>query len=142
MKTIWVLVANQAEAQIYTTKRLPDNLSLVKTLTHAEGKAHARDLIGDGPGRVHDSHGPGRHSMEPSTSVKVVERRKFVREITRLLETAHARRDFEQLVLLAAPAVLGELRKALAKRVADTVVKEISKDVIGQGIDKIEKQLA
>jgi protein required for attachment to host cells len=141
MNMIWILVANQAEAQIYSANRLPGNLTLVYTLTHTEGAAHARDLTSDAPGRVHDRMGSARHSMEPDTGVKEEERRKFVKEMVDRLEAAHLKGEFDQLVLLAAPAVLGVIRKAVAGNLANTVIKEIPKDVVGQSLDKIEEQL-
>jgi protein required for attachment to host cells len=141
MNKIWILVANQAEAQIYSANRLPGNLVLVATLTHEEGAAHARDLVSDAPGRVHDRTGSARHSMEPDTGVKEEQRRRFVKEMVERLEAAHLRGDFDQLVLLAAPAVLGVIRKTLTGALAKAVVKEIPKGVIGQGVDKIQAQL-
>jgi len=141
MNMIWVLVANQAEAQIYSTDRIPGNLVLVGTLVHEEGAAHARDLTSDAPGRAYDRAGPARHSMEPEIGVKEEERRKFVKEIVGRLQAAHLHRKFDQLVLLAAPAVLGVIRKTLNGDLARTVIKEIPKGVIGQGPDKIHAQL-
>lgn len=44
MNKIWILVANQAEAQIYSANRLPGQIILVDTLTHKDGRAHVRDL--------------------------------------------------------------------------------------------------
>ena len=98
MNTIWILVANQAEAQIYSAKRLPGSLTPVYTLTHTEGTARARDLTSDAPGRVHDRMGSARHSMEPDTGVKEQERRKFVKEMVDRLEAAHLKGEFDQLV--------------------------------------------
>ena len=141
MNMIWILVANQAEAQIYSAERLHGKLMLVDTLIHKEGAAHARDLTSDAPGRVHDRSGPARHSMEPDTGIKEEQRRRFVKEMIGRLKSAHLRHDFNQLVLLAAPAVLGVIRKTLSGDLAMAVVKEIPKDVIGQGIDKIQTQL-
>ena len=141
MSMIWILVANQAEAQIYSANRLPGSLTLVSTLTHSEGTAHARDLTSDAPGRVHDRMGLARHSMEPDTGVKEEQRRKFVKKIVDRLEAIHLKGDFDQLVLLAAPAMLGVIRKTVVGNLAKTVIKEIPKDVIGQNLDKIEKQL-
>ena len=141
MNTIWILVANQAEAQVYSANRLPGGLTLVRTLSHAEGAAHARDLTSDGPGRVHDRMGLARHSMEPDTGVKEEERRRFVKEMVDWLKAAQLKGEFDQLVLLAAPAVLGVIRKAVAGDLAKAVIKEIPKDVIGQEIDKIQAQL-
>jgi protein required for attachment to host cells len=141
MNMIWILVANQAEAQIYSAIRLPGSLTLVHTLRHAEGAAHARDLTSDAPGRVHDRMGSARHSMEPDTGVKEEERRRFVKEMVDRLKAAHLKGEFNQLVLLAAPAVLGDIRKAVAGNLAKAIIKEISKDVIGQDLDKIQLQL-
>jgi len=141
MNTIWILVANQAEAQIYSARRLPGSITLVDVLTNAEGSALARDLTSDAPGRVHDRMGSGRHSMEPDTGVKEEGRRRFVKEMVERLKVAHSRRKFDQLVLLAAPAVLGVIRKTLTGELAKTVIKAIPKDVIGQDMEKIQAQL-
>lgn len=141
MNKIWILVANQAEAQIYSADRIPGNLVLVDTLKHEEGAAHARDLTSDAPGRVHDRMGSARHSMEPDTGVKEESRRRFVKKMVELLESAHFRGDYGRLVLLAAPAVLGVIRKTISGKLTKVVVKEIPKDVIGQDLDKIQEQL-
>ena len=141
MNTIWILVANQAEAQIYSADRIPGNLVLVDTLTHEEGAARARDLTSDAPGRVHDRMGLSRHSMEPDTGVKEEGRRRFVKEMVGRLESAHFHGDFDRLVLLVAPAVLGVIRKTLSSKLTKAVIKEIPKDVIGQDLEKIQTQL-
>jgi protein required for attachment to host cells len=141
MSTIWILVANQAEAQIYSAKRLPGSLTLVGTLTNEEGAAHARDLTSDAPGRVHDRMGQARHSMESENGVKNETRRRFVKDMVDRLDIACSRGDFDQLVLLVAPAVLGVTRKTLSRKLAKVILKEIPKDVVGQGMDKIQIQL-
>lgn len=141
MNTIWILVVNQAEAQIYSAKRLPGSLILVDTLINVEGAAHARDLVSDAPGRVHDRMGTSRHAMEQDTGVKQEVRRRFVKELVGYLKAANLRGDFDQLVLLAAPAILGVIRKTLTGKLSKSVIKVISKDVIGQGMDKIKTQL-
>ena len=141
MKLIWILVANQAEAQIYSASRLPGSLTLVRTLTHKEGAAHTRDLVSDAPGRVHDRMGAARHSMEPDTGVKEEQRRRFVKQLVDLLKAALFKGEFDQLVFLAAPAVLGVIRKTVGGDLAKAVIKEIPKDVIGQDLARIQVQL-
>ena len=141
MKMIWILVANQAEARIYSSDQLPGNLLLVDVLANKEGTAHPGDLISDVPGRAFDSTGSGRHAMEPNTGVKEEQRRRFVKEMVGRLQTGHTKEGVDQLVLLAAPAVLGVIRKTLTADLAKIVIKEIPKDVIGQGVDKIQSQL-
>ena len=141
MSTIWILVANQAEARIYSAKWIPGDLVLIDTLTHEEGAAHARDLITDAPGRVHDRMGSARHSMEPGIGVKEEGRRRFVKEMVGQLKAAYLRGDFARLILLAAPGVLGVIRKTLSSELTTAVIKEIPKDVIGQDLEKIRTQL-
>jgi protein required for attachment to host cells len=114
---------------------------LTDTLTNEEGAAHSRDLVSDAPGRVHDRMGSARHSMEPDTGVKEESRRRFVKQMVERLESAHLRGEFDRLVLLAAPAVLGVIRKTLTSNLTKAVIKEIPKDVIGQDLDKIQSQL-
>ena len=142
MKMIWILVANQAEAQIYSSGQLPGNLLLVDVLANKEGTTHPRELISDAPGRAFNSTGSGRHAMEPNTGVKEEQRRRFVKEMADRLQAAHLKGDFAQLVLMAAPAVLGVIRKSLTVGLKNTVIKEIPKDVIGQDVGKIQSQLA
>jgi len=141
MNTIWILVMNQAEAQIYSARRLPGSLDPVGTLVNTEGAAHARDLVSDAPGRVHDRMGAARHVLEPDTGVKEEGLRRFAREVAGYLKAANLRGDFDQLVLLAAPATLGVIRKTLTGKLSQSVIKVISKDVVGQGLDKIRVQL-
>ena len=141
MKMNWILVANQAEAQIYSSDQIPGNLLLVDVLANKEGTTHPGDLVSDAPGRSFDSTGSGRHAMEPNTGVKEEQRRRFVKEMTNRLQAAYLKGDFTQLVLLAAPAVLGVIRKSLPAELKKIVIKEIPKDVIGQDVGKIQSQL-
>ena len=141
MKRIRVLVANQAEAQIYSSDRLAEHLSQVDVMLNKEGAAHPRDLLSDAPGRAFDRFGSARHAMEPATGVKAEVRRRFVKEMVERLEAGYLKGDFDQLVILAAPAVLGVIRKTLTPDLVRIVIKEIPKDVIGQGVEKIQSQL-
>ena len=141
MKTIWVIVANQAEARIYSSQQIAWDIELVKTLMHEEGAIHLRDLVSDAPGRVHDRMGSARHSMEPNTGVKEEGLRRFVKEIVEFVEAAYLKKDFNELVILAAPVVLGVIRKGLTSVLARAVVKEVPKDVVGQDVNKIQIQL-
>lgn len=141
MNMTWILVANQAEAQVFSSKQPMRDLKLIKTLTHEEGAAHTRDLVSDAPGRAYNRVGPARHGMDPDSGVKEEERRKFVKEMTDLLESAYLKGGFSQLVILAAPAVLGVIRKTLSSGLTRAVIKEVPKDVVGQDMGKIRGQL-
>ncbi len=141
MAVIWVVVANKAKAQIYSQKRLRGPLSLVRTLAHEKGRAHLQDLVSDQPGRVHDRMGPARHRMEPNTGFQEEDLLRFARSVADHLTSAHQRKDFDRLVLIAAPALLGILRKTISPHVAEVIIDEIPKDMIGQDAQRIQEQL-
>jgi protein required for attachment to host cells len=51
------------------------------------------------------------------------------------------RGDFDAIVLIAPPLVLGEMRRKLHKEVSERVVAEIPKTLTNRPLDEIEKAL-
>ena len=51
------------------------------------------------------------------------------------------RGDFERIVLVAPPVVLGEMRQKLHKEVTDKVSVEVPKTLTGHPVDQIEQIL-
>ena len=141
MADIWVLVADSSEARIYAARHMRSPLTLVDTMIHAVGRAHARDLGSDSPGRVHDRMGPARHSIDAGQQVKIEERSRFAREIAERLEAAHRQKRFARLVVMAAPAFLGVLRESFHKPVTEAIVAEIPKDLVAQDPAAIQAHL-
>jgi protein required for attachment to host cells len=142
MAVIWVVVANKAETQIYSQQRLRGPLSLIHSMAHPDAKAHLQDLVSDQPGRVHDRMGPARHAMEPDTGARDEGQLRFTREVAEYLTTALRKKEFERIVLMAAPESLGLLRKVLSAEVEKTIIDEIPKDMIGQDAERIQEQLS
>ncbi|MEZ5828169.1 MAG: host attachment protein [Hyphomicrobiales bacterium] len=87
------------------------------------------DLGRDRPARVQDSAGPGRHAVEPKRDLKDAAKEDFVKLVADELATEHERGQFDQLMLVAPPRVLTELKQKLAKPIADVVVKDLQKDL-------------
>jgi protein required for attachment to host cells len=141
MSDLWVLVANSAEARIYRGKHPRAPLTLLETLQHDASRAPARELISDAPGRVHDRFGLGRHSVESGQSAKTEEAERFAREIADRLSRARQAGAFGRLVVVAAPAFLGQLRRVLDKSVAAAVVAEVNKDLVRAGAEAIQDQI-
>lgn len=131
MPATWVVVADSARARIFTVdtedQRAP--LKQVKELLHPESRSHERDLTTDANGRTFDSEGPGRHAMSENVSPKKHEAWKLCRDLADDIEKARAQSRFNRLVLIAAPAFLGQLRKTLSPATARMVIREIDKDL-------------
>jgi protein required for attachment to host cells len=93
----------------------------------------------DEPGRGH-SPGPGRSAYE-ETDFHQLEKDRFAHETADMLKRWALRNDFEQLVVVAPPKTLGELRKHYHKEVEKRLVGEIPKDLTNMPVKDIEKAL-
>ena len=79
--------------------------------------------------------------MEPVTDPKRAELQRFARHLAGELDAALAAGRFDDLVLVAGPRLLGELRDALPKRVAERVRQDIAKDLAGLTPSQMEEHL-
>ncbi len=133
----WVVVADARRAEIYSLDKRHGPLTIVQLLTSEEARAREQDLVADGPGRAFDPAGPGRHAMEPAQTEKQHVRAEFAQRIAHELAAARKAGRFKQLVIVAAPAMLGELRAHLDAPTASCVAAAFDKEVTGQDPDTI-----
>jgi protein required for attachment to host cells len=131
-RVTWVVVADSGRADIYSRQKRFSPLEPVQRLTEPEARSKEHDFASDAPGRSFDSHGQGRHAMEPDQTAKEHLRERFVRRISDVLESARNDDLFQQLVIVAAPAVLGALRQQLSHPVQKQLVAEIDKNMMDQ----------
>lgn len=141
MGTVWVVVADSAEARILEGPHVKGPLEPVQGFANAQGRVQARELVTDAPGRVHDRFGPGRHSVDAGQTVKDEMADRFARDLAHYLAEARQAGRFDELALVVAPAMLGRLRGALDKQVADAVVAELDKDLVRAEPAEIARKL-
>lgn len=141
MKSTWVVVTDSTRARILKADNAVGPLSEIETLVHPESRLHERDLISDAPGRAFDRAGQGRHAMGQQVSPKEHEVEAFVRQVAERLEQAREQGQLEQLILVAPPAVLGKLRKALTHELARLVTLEVDKNLTRLGPQEIRGHL-
>ncbi len=68
--------------------------------------------------------------MEAHTDPRRALKRKFASVVVEKLEAALVMHAFDRLVLVAPPAMLGDLRIALTKPLSERVTAEIDKDLV------------
>jgi protein required for attachment to host cells len=125
---LWYAIADGGRARFVER----DENGAFRTVANFESTdLHARttDLGTDRPTRVQDRVGPGRHAAEPRQDFKEQAKEDFVKLVADELAIEHQRGQFDQLMLVAPPGVLTELKEKLAKPVADLVVKDLQKDL-------------
>lgn len=137
---IWVVVADGEKALFLRNEgdATYPNLEVVREL-HEENPP-TREQGTDRPGRNPD--GPTAHrSAVADTDWHRIAKERFADEIAdRLYKYAH-RGDFDHVVLVAPPVVLGEMRKKLHKEVEERVAAEIPKTLTNRPLNEVEKAL-
>jgi protein required for attachment to host cells len=128
----WVVVADASRADIFLRNKRHSPLEAVQSLTDSDARVKEQDLVADGPGRTFDSVGKGRHAMEPDDTEKHHLRRAFAQRVSDVLEAARQADEFKHLIIVAAPAMLGELRTHMDKSTAKLIVAEFDKELTGQ----------
>ena len=143
MKDTWILVANSERARMFSVAEKKEGRSLqeVKELMHPASRRHDRELTTDRPGRTFNSEGPGRHAMSEQVSPKEHEAWKFCKEVADELESARTKDQYHELVVVAAPEFLGQLRKSMSPSTARMITQELAKDVAHLKTTEIAKHL-
>ncbi|WP_439652036.1 host attachment family protein [Pelagibacterium xiamenense] len=140
-KKVWVLVADGEKALFFenTGNRKTPVFKVVQELE--QENPPTREQGTDAPGRMNDS-GPGQRSSVEQTDWHRLAEDRFAKDAAELLyKYAHNNR-FKQIVLCAAPRILGELRKELHAEVADKVIGEVPKTLTNHPVEKIEAILS
>lgn len=141
-RKLWVVVADGARARIFRANGDTHRFEPVLEELYEPARLKGSELLADRPGRTFDSsHDKGRHAMEPDTDPKRVEKEKFAYRLAALLEDALNREEYRELVLAAAPRMLGDLREALSARVRERVVAELDKDLTPLPQAELEERL-
>lgn len=133
----WLVIADGEKALFLRNdgdEKFP-NLHVFRELEHENPATHEQGT--DQPGRFNDGSGAHRSAVQ-ETDWHQLEKDRFAKELSdRLYKHAH-KNAFSDLVIVAPPKVLGELRKDLHKEVLDRIVAEVDKDLTNHPVYEIE----
>ena len=138
---VWVLVGDGRRALFLENHGDPDLLDLRVIEARVEDNPATRDQGTDAPGRAFASRGGPRSSLE-TTDWHELEKEHFADRIAETINKAAELGEMKEVVLIAPPRVLGELRKHLSVKAQAKVKGEIDKDLTRHPIPEIEKALA
>lgn len=139
--TTWIVVANSSHAKIFRLVKFP-KIEELTSMDHPESRLHNQDLEGRKPGRCFQSGGTTRHAYQSVTEPKEVEIEKFAKSLSDYICTAHEKREFSRLYLMASPSFLGLLRQRINSATQKSIVAEVSKDMTECTHAEIEKHLS
>lgn len=124
-----ILVASGTKARFFDHSGVGKPLVEIDAKTLAMEHLRAQDIQSDAPGRTFASQGEGRSAMAPRTDPTDKAQADFATSICDQLQHDNQNEEFDRLVIVASPSLLGDLRKAMPDAVAKKVEHEIGKDL-------------
>lgn len=140
MRKTWVIVADNSRARIFTSETPSSPLIEVDSIVHPEARMHDRDITSDLPGRGSGTGG-SRHSYETETDAKDYENLGFAKRIAGFLDEARKSDKYKQLIIVAAPSLLGNLRSGLNDQTRRLVSLELDKNLSQLSPAEIRKHM-
>lgn len=137
-----IVVADSSRARIFTVDSKDSPLNEIETLAHPEGRLHDQDLVSDMPGKESGKGGGGDHTFQEKTDPKKQEMIVFAKRIADYLDDARKANKLNKLLIVAAPAFLGELRNHLSVKTSERIVYELDKNLAHHDEKDIRKHLS
>ena len=125
---VWYVIADGGRAR-FVERDKRGAFRTISSFVSTELHAKASDLGRDRPARVMESATPGRSAIEPRRDLKDAAKQDFVKLVAEQIDAEHGRGQFDNLVLVAPPGVLTELKNHLSKAMAERVVNDVQKDL-------------
>jgi len=125
---LWYVIADGGRAR-FVEQDERGAFRTVSNFVSTELHKRAEELGRDRPARVQESASTARHAVEPKRDLKEAAKEDFIRTVG--VELAQLQKDgrFDELVLVAPPGAIRELKDGLTKSVAACVVKELQRDL-------------
>jgi protein required for attachment to host cells len=137
----YVLVADGAKMLFFRNEGDADNLNLTVLAAEQQADQYDRDIKSDQAGRKPGSPGSGGGSTAGEADFHQQAEDRFAAEAAGRINRAALANEFENLIIVAPPKTLGELRKHYHKQAEGKIAAEIAKDLTGHPVDRIEKVL-
>lgn len=118
---------------------LEPNLELVQA--EEQDNPADRDQSSDAPGRTFNSASTRRHAYE-ETDFHQLEEDRFAADAAEHLRRYALDGSFDELIVIAPPRTLGQIRKHYHKEVSARLIGEVDKDLTGHSVRQIERVIA
>lgn len=138
--SMWVVVADGAKAFIFRYCGYQAPLELVENGTLEGVNAPSHDLVTTQRGRILNSANGQRSALERPSDPHQFQKHQFASEVADFLHQHNS--EFDQLVLVASPKMLGDLRNTMPQSDKDKVTAELGKDFTNTPLAKLPKKLS
>lgn len=133
----WVVVTDSEKALFLRNMTDHENPNLDVFDEEEQENPSDREQSANRPGRMNDTGVQQRSAMD-DTDWHELAKHRFAADLADQLYSEAHKGAFDRLVLVASPKVLGDLREALHKEVADKVIAEVPKTLTNHPVNEIE----
>ena len=125
---LWYVIADGGRAR-FVERDEDGAFRTLSSFVSTELHKSAHELGRDRPARVKESASPARSAIEPRRDLHEAAKDDFIRTVADMLGSELKDGKYDELVLVAPPGVISELKASLTKPTAKIVVKELHKDL-------------
>ena len=136
----WIVVADGARARILKRKGRGKLLALVEEMDSPDSRRPTRDQGTGKPGRGF-SPTSGRHEFSDPVDWHEAAKADFLKGLARRLIELDHQGAFDELILVAPPKALGELRAGLGGQLGGRIKGEINKDLTQLSVHELAAHL-
>jgi protein required for attachment to host cells/ribosome-associated translation inhibitor RaiA len=137
-KTTWIAVLDGTQARFFALRMNGNGQIFEEAAAALNADLPRRD---ERPSRAF-SIGKARGAVEPRHDYNKLAKHQFTREVAGTLDAACADHRYDQLVLVAPPRSLGELRELLTERVLASLAHEVPKNLTKLASDALRRKLS
>jgi protein required for attachment to host cells len=148
MSTTWIVAADAGRARIFADAGHAQPLQEIDDMVNTAQRMRISDKMTDRLGptsagkSIHNTGGAAPNKQyEPPQTQDEQDAETFARDLSSMLLQRHQQGQYDQLVIAAAPRMLGLLRKQLDPRVQALVTREINKDYTSFSPAQLRAQL-
>ncbi len=138
----WVLIGDGRRALFFSNHGDADLLDLRVVETRVDENPPTREQGSDAPGRAFAGAGAQARSAMGNVDWHELEEARFARAMADRINAAAESGEMKEIVIVAPPKTLGEIRKELSVKAQGTVAGELHKDLTKHPLPEIEKALA
>jgi protein required for attachment to host cells len=136
-----VLVGDGRRALFLRNKGTPRSLEFIVERELQQDNPATHEQGTDRPGRKHGTDGNARSAVGDTDWHQLAEER-FATEVAETLYQMEHAHKFEDLVIVAPPKMLGDLRAAFHPEVTQCIVAEVPKDLTSHPVPEIARVLS
>jgi len=136
----WIVVADGGRANVYKNVGEIGEIKLALVRSTNQHTEHTHEIGRDRPGRLSGNSGNAKSALE-STDLHQVAEDRFLKAVVEHLTLDVQEGACKEIVLIAPPQALGEIRKHLPANVSKVVVSEMGKDYTHMAINELQKTL-